>query len=365
MEGTPMTHAMVGSYTEPGMGNGAGVSRLELGYDGLPGSVQSISSGLRNPSFLALAGNVVYAVEELADGGLAALDPDTLAVTGRAPSGGADPCHLMLLDGDLWAANYSSGTASVTPLAALLAGPSTGASGADSNAADAQAILSHPGSGPVADRQGESHAHQVTATPWGTVLVSDLGADRVDEYSATSQVLLGSAELPPGTGPRHVVLKGDFLMVAGELDGCLHVLQRTGVNPAGQAETGHFWHWLFKVPLAGSNDAIAQAEQFYPSHIQLSDDGTRLFATVRGPNTLVVLDVSGLDGEKPAAPSFLAQVSTGGDWPRHFAVGNNKIYVANQLSNNIAVFALGPAGLPEPEPVQTVAIGSPTCIVLA
>ncbi|MGA7206689.1 MAG: beta-propeller fold lactonase family protein [Specibacter sp.] len=368
-----MTHAMVGSYTEPGMGNGTGVSRLELGDDGLLGSVQGASFGLRNPSFLALAGGVPYAVEELADGGLAALDPKTLAVTGRAPSGGADPCHLMVLDGNLWAANYSSGTASVTPLEALGAGTSSrtssgaysGASSPDSTTAAAPVLLSHPGSGPVADRQGESHAHQVTATPWGTVLVSDLGADRVDEYSATSQVLLGSAEMPPGSGPRHVVLKGDFLLVAGELDGCLHVLRRTPLNPDDPAGTGHFWHWLFKAPLAGSEAEIAQAEQFFPSHLQLSDDSSRVFAAVRGPDTLVVLDVGGLDGETPVAPSFLAQVPSGGNWPRHFAVGSEKIYVANQMSNNIAVFKLGQDGLPEPEPVQTLDIGSPACIVLA
>lgn len=346
-------HVFISGYTEEGYGAGPGLVRFPLLADGMVGEPGKHGTGVANPSFLAVAGNVLLAVEERADGGIVALDPETLKTLARSQSGGADPCHVLHHDGDVWVANYSSGTASVTALTELLAGTT-----------QPPATVSHPGSGPVAERQGESHAHQVTATPWGTLLVADLGADRVDEYlpvEGAAPVLVDSAELPPGTGPRHVVLRGDDLLVAGELDGFVHVLRRTAMD-AARGE-GHFWRWLFKSPLAASAEAIDAAEQFFPSHLQLSDDGTKLYAAVRGPNTLVVLDVTGLEAE--AAPTFAGQVDSGGNWPRHFALGNGKIYVANQLSNNVCVFALDPDGLPGQRPVQTVNFGSPTCIVLA
>ena len=342
---------IVSGYTESPYGAGPGVVRFALDAGGRPGERRAQSTGVQNPSFLAFGGGGLLAVEELAEGRVAVLDPGTLQIRGRAPSGGADPCHLLLLGADVWAANYSSGTASVRPLTAIL----------ESTTAAPPVLLSHPGTGPVAGRQGESHDHQVTATSWGTVLVSDLGADRVDEYSATSHVLLGFAELPPGTGPRHVAIKGGFLMVAGELDGFVHVLRRTAVN----ADSGHYWQWLFRVPLAASPADMEQAEQFAPSHIQLSDDGTKLYGAVRGPDTLVVLDVTGLDTATPSPPAFVRQVDCSGSWPRHFAVGSGKVFVANQLSNNVTVFELDQDGLPGAEPVQILEIGTPTCVVLA
>lgn len=341
---------LVSGYTESPYGAGPGVVRFALTDDGTIGEELARSTGLANPSFLALGGGELLAVEELADGRLVGLEPVTLDVHGRVSSGGADPCHLLYRNGEVWTANYSSGTASVTLLANLLG----------STTPVPPVLLSHPGSGPVTDRQGESHAHQVTATQWGTVLVSDLGADRVDEYSATSHVLLGSAELPPGTGPRHVVLKGGFLLVAGELDGHVHVLCRTVMN----ADSGHFWRWLFRAPLAAAAEEIEGAKDFAPSHIQLSGDGNKLYAAVRGPNTLVVLDVTGLVGDTPSPPTFLRQVSCAGNWPRHFAVGHNRMYVANQRSNNVTVFELEQDGLPVAEPLQILAFGSPTCILL-
>ncbi|MGP9500728.1 lactonase family protein [Specibacter sp. AOP5-B1-6] len=386
MTSSPDTNApaiLVSGYTEEGYGSGPGIVRFELFRDGAVGERRRQSTGVLNPSFMAWGDGTLLAVEELPQGNIVALDPQTLELLGTVSTGGADSCHVVLIDEEVWGANYSSGNVSVVPLAELLRanGPGT---------ATPPQLLSHPGSGPVADRQGESHAHQVTATPWGTALVADLGADRVDEYALADGgfASLGSAQLPPGTGPRHVAIKGDFLLVAGELDGYLHVLQRTPrdaqahdaqVPGAGNQARGadDFWRWLFKSPLAESPEAVAGAKEFHPSHIELSADGSKLYAAVRGANTIVVLDVGGLnehDGTiqspaAPTAPRFLHEVSSGGNWPRHFVLsapkdGYNKIYVANQLSNNVAVFDLDDNGLPGSEPVQSVEFGSPVCILL-
>ncbi|WP_104091462.1 beta-propeller fold lactonase family protein [Arthrobacter sp. GMC3] len=338
---------LISGYTEEGSGTGPGIHRYALADDGTIGALLAQSAGVSNPSFLTSGEQSLFAVEEGPNGSVADLDPQSLEVRGRASSGGADPCHLIVQDGYVLAANYSSGTTAVIPVSEW----------GSAVPAPAQ-LLSNPGTGPVSDRQGSSRAHQVTATPWGTVLVADLGADRVDEYALTagSYQRVGSAVLPSGTGPRHVALKGDFLLVAGELDGFLHVLRRSGV------EKGHVWQWRSKSPLAATAGAIEAAEQFYPSHIQLSDDGSKLYAAVRGPNTMVVLDVAALADD--VAPGFVAEVPSGGNWPRHFAVGQGKIYVANQLSNNVAIFELDAEGLPVLEPLQVLDFGSPACVVL-
>ncbi|ALO67637.1 hypothetical protein AS189_15550 [Arthrobacter alpinus] len=352
---------IVSGYTQEGYGAGPGMVRYALLADGTVGEQLAQGAAVSNPSFMADGGAVLFAVEELEHGNVVAVDPWSLEVLGRVSSGGADSCHVALVDSAVWVANYSSGTAAVLPAEDVVGlGINSGSHGAPVQ----PIVLAHPGSGPVSDRQGESHAHQVTATEWGTVLVADLGSDRVDEYSAESHVRLGSAELPPGTGPRHVAIKGEFLLVAGELDGYLHVMRRTVRDAHGE----YFWHWLFKVPLAENSHAVADADQFFPSHIQLSDDGSKLYAAVRGPDTVVVLDVTGLNVPEntdaaPTSPRFLQQLSSGGTWPRHFAVANNKMYVANQNSNTVAVFNVDSQGLLGQAPLQSVKFGSPTCVL--
>ncbi|WP_207346439.1 beta-propeller fold lactonase family protein [Arthrobacter sp. E3] len=358
---------IVSGYTEEGYGAGPGLASFAVLDDGTVGAMQAQKASVPNPSFVTAGGGYLLAVEELPQGGVAAVDPQTLELVARAETGGADPCHSAFIDGRVWAANYSSGTAAMVPLAVLLAGST-----------QQLEHVSHPGSGPVVDRQSQSHCHQVTATPWGTVLVSDLGADRVDEYAQVGELfeLQRSAQLPPGTGPRHVALKGDFMLVTGELDGHLHVLRKTRLetdipgsadeHPAGSAEWDFFWQWLFKSVLTESPQALENGKDFFPSHVQLSADGTKIYVAVRGPNTLVVMDVGELDesvGERPSPPCILQEISCGGNWPRHFAMANNMLYVANQRSNSVTVFAVGGDGLLGAAPVQLLEFGSATCVL--
>src|SRR6185312_1469283 len=131
---------IVSGYTEEGYGSGPGVVRFAVGADGRLGNRLASSSAVLNPSFVADGGTVVLGVEELGNGNVVALDADSLTVRGRAASG-ADSCHVALVGTDVWAANYSAGTASITPLAALL----------DGTAPQEPEAVSHPGSGPVED----------------------------------------------------------------------------------------------------------------------------------------------------------------------------------------------------------------------
>jgi 6-phosphogluconolactonase (cycloisomerase 2 family) len=78
--------------------------------------------------------------------------------------------------------------------------------------------------------------------------------------------------------------------------------------------------------------------------------------TVRGANVVGVLEVT--DAGAHVHP--IASVDCGGNWPRHHLQLGDRLYVANQLSEDIAVFRLR-GGMPTLD--ATVPTGSPTCLV--
>jgi 6-phosphogluconolactonase (cycloisomerase 2 family) len=240
---------------------------------------------------------LLYAVSEQPDGRVTALsvaEDGTLAVRGTVPSGGAEPCWVISdpIGEALLVANYdvALGHSSMTVIQldadGLFSGDTT--------------IVRGSGSGPVRGRQDASHVHQVVPTPYGTVLASDLGADRLVEFQVGPR---GVAEvervaMPAGSGPRHIALASDGRagFVSGELDGTITVIRRqagepwaageqvpssgfdSGAGPeSGDAET--------EVPEAGDSESA-------PSQVMLVGGDRWLLVANRGPNTLAVLEVS-------------------------------------------------------------------------
>ncbi|MDQ0708152.1 6-phosphogluconolactonase [Arthrobacter woluwensis] len=346
----------LGSYTEDGSGRGSGVQRVTV--DPVAGelTVLATSSGVRNPSFLLCGpGGRLFAVEELDAGQVVELDPETLAVKARVSSGGSSPCHLGLAGGLLLVANYGSGTVSGLPL--------DGPWGTEPLWTVGQEGAGQDGAGPVADRQEGPHAHSTLALGEDRFLVADLGRDRVDEYllGEDSPELVGGLDLPPGTGPRHLLLeepaagvgegasKGAVVLwVVGELDAALH--------RAVRAENGS---WA----LAGEPVALAPGhEQAYPSEITgHPGSGERaLVVGVRGSDTLAV--VAREEGEE----RLLRTLPCGGAWPRHLAWaraddGAPHLCVAAERGHRLSVFVPGPDG--ELTPVGGVETFSPTYVL--
>ncbi len=77
----------------------------------------------------------------------------------------------------------------------------------------------------------------------------------------------------------------------------------------------------------------------------------------RGVGTIAVFT---LDGELPV---LVAEVDSGGKWPRHFARIGTNLYVADERADLISVFRVNPAtGVPAPvgDPVR---VPSPTCVL--
>lgn len=338
---------LVGSYTS-GTNRGAGISSLAIDAAGLLSRPRLLAE-VPDPSFLIAADDGVYAVLEQEQGQVLAFERDahngSLDLTSQSPVIGADPCHLALLpDGRVVAANYSSGSV------VLL-----GARG--SEVLELQDTLQLSGSGPVTERQEGPHAHQCVPTPYGTVLVPDLGSDTVLELHPGAGELREAARLPlpAGAGPRHLALRRseaiDELLVNGELDGQLHVFSRSRREAPGG------WEYQGHLPLYTRKNV----GNSYPAHIELSRDGSLAYASIRGQDQISVFQLGAADSG--ALPELLQEVSTGGAWPRHFTLGQNALYAANQKGDSITVFARRADGLLG-EQLQEISIGTPVCLVL-
>ncbi|KAK7051192.1 hypothetical protein VNI00_004692 [Paramarasmius palmivorus] len=131
-------------------------------------------------------------------------------VVASAPSGGQDPCHLLIRDDELFIANYSSGDFSILPVShkppyILSQSPTT---------------THFTGSGPNKERQLSPHAHGVH---WNEetkeILVPDLGGDSV--YRFQKQVgtwsIAGKIKFEAGGGPRHIAVHDGVLYTLLEL----------------------------------------------------------------------------------------------------------------------------------------------------
>jgi 6-phosphogluconolactonase len=313
-----MTRLVIGAYTAEMEGNGRGLTVV-------PGSVYETPS----PSFVIADNDVLYVVHENESGAVSSfrLGPDgSLTLLSTQPTGGAEPCHLVLHDGYVLCANYGSGSVSVHPVSA------------DGLIGERTDLVQHSGSGPNPDRQDGPHTHQVRVAPDGTVTVVDLGIDRLVQYRLEDGRLRRTGEIavPPGSGPRHYVVHPDGRwFVSAELGSAVLTIDRGT--------------YLSSVP-ATQMDVTNQ-----PSAIGLSGNGDYLYLANRGAETISVFTVGD-------SVEFAYEVPCGGSWPRDFVIHGDRLYVANQKSDSVSVFTLGSHGLPVA--AEMVRAGTPTSVLV-
>jgi 6-phosphogluconolactonase len=106
------------------------------------------------------------------------------------------------------------------------------------------------------------------------------------------------------------------------------------------------------VPAAGGKRGVRN----YPSEIVAAPDDRVVYVANRGEDTVAVFAVS--DG----GLSPVAELPTGGEWPRHLAVVGDFVYVVNQNSGSVTIFARDAAtgGLTAAGSVE---IASPACLL--
>lgn len=330
---------LVGSYTA---GQSQGIYRLN--FDSSTGQIdakplQVVQS--ENPSWLTVSKDQRY-LFVVNENGPGQKDPvgrvssyaidskaQELSPINQVQSLGNEPTHSSL-SGDgrhLFVSNYSvaedpGGTLAVLPV------------GADGTLKTVVQMSSHPASRVNPERQMSAHVHSTVSSPDGRYVFSnDLGADKVFVYrfdpKANPDLPLtpatpASVQLPPGSGPRHLLFSADGkhawltmemsaqVAVFDYKDGTLEQTQMVDLA-AGQP----------------TPDKAAAA-------LHASADGKFLYVSNRGTaNQLLVFAIDPVTGHLKE----LQRRSVEGDHPREFSLdpSGKFVLIANQKSNQIVV----------------------------
>jgi 6-phosphogluconolactonase len=327
-----MTTLLIGGYSGD-KGAGTGITVL----DGDPASGHHVTATIRADSASWITRHpelpVLYAVEETADGHVQAwslAEGSPGEPLGRSATGGAEPAHLTVDSSGrfLITANYSGGSISVHEL------------GPDGSIGRRTDLVRHERHGEH-DRQEQAHPHMVRDIG-GMLLVTDLGGDAIYQYRLGPDGKLvpeGVVAAPPGSGPRHVLPVGDHYYVTAELSG-----QVLGYDAEGQL--------LSAVPASKAEGPNQPSE--------LASNGRYLYVANRGPDTVSVFALDGTS-RSHAFPRYVTEVQVGA-WPRHIALDDDLLYVANERSHEVMVLRIDPAtGVPAH--VQTIEVPSPTVVL--
>jgi 6-phosphogluconolactonase len=338
----------VGTYTR-GLSKGIYGFRLDAASGELTPTGWAAAE---DPSYLIAhpSGRYLYAVNELEQGRVSAFaaEPGSgrLDFLNTEPTRGAHPCHLTLNAAGtlLFAANYSSGSVSVLPVAP------------DGTLGAPTATVQHSGHGPNAARQEGPHAHSVNLGPGGRLLyVCDLGTDQILAYHPGP--LLQPAEAvaaPAGSGPRHMAFHpgGLYAYVVGELDctvtlyavapdtGALELRRTVSTLPAGMQ--------------AGPGDTGAD--------IHIHPSGRFLYASNRGHGSIAIFAVDPATG----GLTLNGHAPTGGLTPRGFNIdpSGRFLLAANQDNGTIRTFRIDPTTGALTPTGSAAEVPIPVCIVL-
>lgn len=301
-----------------------------------------------NPMFAASrAGLPLVVAHEVDSGSLTAyaspegLLQDSVPESSQASTDGAGPTNVAfaeLPDGSVVAlsANYTSGSLSVNPIV-------------EAKVQEPTLVVQYEGQGPDPQRQSSPHPHQVVVSPeLGLALVPDLGTDSIHVHEL-SDLASGSSDhrdvaLPPGSGPRHLVLSGSVALVACELSG---IVRAVNVENGAQITDARASHWA-------SHD-----QPNFPSAILLTSNNHVLVGN-RGPDTIGVLKWDPLVEQL----DYVTEVPSGGEHPRDLQLTEQEdaLVVANLVGNNVTVFDYDDsAGLLQLR--ETLATNQPACTV--
>jgi 6-phosphogluconolactonase len=291
-------------------------------------------AGTVNPSFLTLGRDksCLYAVNELykseGPNGMVsafAIDPATkhLSYLNQQSTHGTAPCYTSIEPQGRYClvANYETGNLCVLPVRK------------DGRLGEATDIVQFSGSGPNPERQEGPHAHMVLPSPdGGFILAVDLGTDRLMSFrldierGTLSPGALPWTQLPPGTGPRHLVFHPHHPLayVISELRSTVTVcryLEQQGTFEALQT--------ISTLPDDFSGQNLG-------GEIMIAPSGRFVYASNRGHDSLAIYAADQETGQL----SLVGHESTQGGGPRAFIIDPSGalLLVANQDTDTVVTF---------------------------
>lgn len=336
----------VGTYTQPilfGTGNifrgkGKGIYYLSLDTQTGQLCLEGEPEETDNPSYLCLSldGTYLYAVNELKEyeggkGGVVSAflvnkaDGELTRLNIR-PTGGMDPCHVIVNDGQthVFVSNFMSGSVSVFPIEK------------DGTLGERTQLIQHKGNSVTEERQEGPHAHSlIFDRDQSHAFVPDLGLDRLMVYETdfADRTPLKPAKTPFlqvgwGQGPRFCEFHpgGRFCYLINEISSSISLLYYE------ETEGTFRLHQTVSTLPAGCTVPNTCAD------LHITPDGKYLYGSNRGHDSLAVFEVNQMTGElllKEVIPS-------GGRTPRNFVIDAEGKYLlaANQDTDNIAVFQI-------------------------
>lgn len=333
-------------------------------FDSATGDLKQtgLAAAADNPTFLSLSprGDMVFVANELDQyegkpGGAVssyALNKSEakLIKISEVASLGAATCHVAVdrTGRSVFAANYTGGSAASFSVSD------------DGRLSPAVSFEQYTGHGPDHERQETAHAHRVTPSPDNRfLLINDLGLDKIHIYHLDADHAKLTPNDPPawnstpGSGPRALRFhpNGHWAYCVTEMSSSVILL-----------------HWDKKLGTLETVQTVSlRAEDFHgmSTGCDIVFDHHARFAYVidRFDDIIVTFSISPKDGKL----TFLQRISCGGKVPRHLTLDptGNWLLVANQISDNITVFARNPlTGQLDPAP-KSFPLSTPQCLLFA
>jgi 6-phosphogluconolactonase len=357
----PKMRVYVGTDTAPNKGKGIYLLELDLGSGAL--TSKGLVAETPNPSVshhLALrpdrkflysvsvvnifdgknAGSVsAFAIDEKT-GGLTALNTQT--------SGGAGPCYVTVDPTGSWAlvANYWAGSLEVLPIEA------------DGKLGSPTSLIQHKGSSVNKARQEGPHAHSVDLDPTGRFAVAaDLGLDKLMIYRLDPRAgtltpnVPPSADLAPGSGPRHLAFHPDgrHAYVINELASTVTVFD---LDPS----RGSF----SELQTISTRKPDATRAGNSTAEILVHPSGRFVYGSNRGDDSLAIFAVDPTSGKL----TTVGFQPTGGKNPRSFGIDptGQFLIAANVDSDTAVVFRVDPQSGLLKQVGEPLAVPSPVCV---
>ena len=204
-------------------------------------------------------------------------------------------CHLSVNCGDVYCANYISGSVIKMP----------------------EKLIKHEGKGINPIRQEAPHAHYVGFTPDKEfVCVVDLGLDTVFLYNKNLE-LINKVQVPEGHGARHLVFSDDgkYCFVANELKSTVSLLE----YKSGELK---YVDTVSCLPEGYAGETTASAIRFNENHIYVSNRGLDTISVLKNQNGKLI---------------YKDTYSCNGNFPRDFDIIGNYIICTNEKSDSITV----------------------------
>lgn len=350
---------LIGTQTETGSSKGIYAGD----WDPVAGEVRGVALAAEtdNPTFLALSpdGKHLYAANEISSfegrpsGAVSGFAVDAaakkLSPINQVAAMGTGTCYVSVDHAGraAFCANYTGGSASSFYLS-----PS-------GQISDAVSHFQYEGHGPNPDRQEKPHAHRVTPSPDDRyMLVNDLGLDCIHIYHLNdANARLTPNEPPqwsakPGSGPRALRFhpNGRLAYCVCEMASTVDVLDwNPQKGTLRQIQTVSLIPEDYHGPTRGCDIVLDHRARF-------------AYAANRDYDCLVTFAV-----EKDGKLTLIGRSSCGGKIPRHLTLDPTErwLLVANQDSDNIAVFARDEVTGKLAETGKTFPQSKPQCLVFA